>query len=324
MITEFIIAIVASFVLTALLARVIIPILKSKKMGQYIKDIGPRWHKSKEGTPTMGGITFIGAILVLALVALLINPKDHVSVLLILLLGVLNGVIGFIDDYQKLIKKNNDGLNEKQKTILQVLAAGMYLFVMRVCGLIDTKLEIPFSNIEIELGIVYYLFAILLIWVMVNSVNITDGIDGLASTVTFFVSIFFAVVSFYFANRATGLVSGLLIGGMIGFLVYNLNPARVFMGDTGSLFLGGVITALAFALNEPLVVVICGLLYIAELATSALQVVVFKLSGRKKRLFKMAPYHHHLEQCGWSENKIVAVFSAITIVLSVVAWFAIK
>ena len=324
MITEFIIAIVASFVLTALLARVIIPILKSKKMGQYIKDIGPRWHKSKEGTPTMGGITFIGAILVLALVALLINPKDYVSVLLILLLGVLNGVIGFIDDYQKLIKKNNDGLNEKQKTILQVLAAGMYLFAMRICGLIDTKLEIPFSNIEIELGIVYYLFAILLIWVMVNSVNITDGIDGLASTVTFFVSIFFAVVSFYFANRATGLVSGLLIGGMIGFLVYNLNPARVFMGDTGSLFLGGVITALAFALNEPLVVVICGLLYIAELATSALQVVVFKLSGRKKRLFKMAPYHHHLEQCGWSENKIVAVFSAITIVLSVVAWFAIK
>ena len=323
MITEFIIAIIASFILTALVSRFIIPILKSRKMGQYIKDIGPRWHKSKEGTPTMGGISFILAISAVAAVALLINPSGAINVIAIMLLGILNALIGFIDDYQKLIKKNNDGLGEMQKTFLQLLAGGIYLFVMRVSGLVDTKLEIPFSDIELELGIFYYVLALALIWGMTNSTNITDGIDGLAATVTFVVGSFFAVCSFYLGNRPAELVSGLLIGGMLGFLVYNLNPARVFMGDTGSLYIGGIITGIAFAINEPFVVVICGLVYVLEFASSALQRYVYILSGRKKRLFKMAPIHHHFEQCGWSENKIVAIFSATTAVCCVVAWFAI-
>ena len=323
MIIEFLIVMVAAFALTVALSRFIIPILKSRKMGQYIKDIGPRWHKSKEGTPTMGGIIFIAAMTVVSALALIVDGSDALRVVFIMLLGLMNAVVGFIDDYQKLVKKNNDGLGEWQKTLLQLLAGGIYLFLMKICGFIDTSLEIPFSNVQIELGIFYYAIALALIWGMVNSVNITDGIDGLASTVTLVVGGFFALCAFYFGNRPAELVSAALIGGMIGFLVYNFHPARVFMGDTGSLFIGGIITALAFAINEPFVVVICGLVYVLELGSSALQRYVFKLSGRKKRLFKMAPVHHHFEQCGWSENKIVAVFSAATLVFCVVAWFSI-
>ena len=194
---------------------------------------------------------------------------------------------------------------------------------MKMNGFIDTSLEIPFTSIEIELGIFYYVVALGLIWGMVNSTNITDGIDGLASTITLVVGGFFALCAFSFGNRPTEIVSAALIGGMVGFLVYNFHPARVFMGDTGSLFIGGIITALAFAINEPLVVLICGLVYVLEFGSSALQRYVYKLSGRKKRLFKMAPIHHHFEQCGWSENKIVAVFSSITVICCVIAWFAI-
>ena len=323
MLIEFLIVMIATFLLTVAFSRFIIPILKSRKMGQYIKDIGPRWHKSKEGTPTMGGITFIAAMTVVSALALIVDGRDALPLAFIMLLGLLNAVIGFIDDYQKLVKKNNDGLGEWQKTLLQLLAGGIYLFLMKMNGFIDTSLEIPFTSIEIELGIFYYVVALGLIWGMVNSTNITDGIDGLASTITLVVGGFFALCAFSFGNRPTEIVSAALIGGMVGFLVYNFHPARVFMGDTGSLFIGGIITALAFAINEPLVVLICGLVYVLELGSSALQRYVYKLSGRKKRLFKMAPIHHHFEQCGWSENKIVAVFSSITVICCVIAWFAI-
>ena len=323
MLIEFLIVMIATFLLTVAFSRFIIPILKSRKMGQYIKDIGPRWHKSKEGTPTMGGVTFIAAMTVVSALALIVDGRDALPLVFIMLLGLLNAVIGFIDDYQKLVKKNNDGLGEWQKTLLQLLAGGIYLFLMKMNGFIDTSLEIPFTSIEIELGIFYYVVALGLIWGMVNSTNITDGIDGLASTITLVVGGFFALCAFSFGNRPTEIVSAALIGGMVGFLVYNFHPARVFMGDTGSLFIGGIITALAFAINEPLVVLICGLVYVLELGSSALQRYVYKLSGRKKRLFKMAPIHHHFEQCGWSENKIVAVFSSITVICCVIAWFAI-
>ena len=323
MLIEFLIVMIATFLLTVAFSRFIIPILKSRKMGQYIKDIGPRWHKSKEGTPTMGGVTFIAAMTVVSALALIVDGRDALPLVFIMLLGLLNAVIGFIDDYQKLVKKNNDGLGEWQKTLLQLLAGGIYLFLMKMNGFIDTSLEIPFTSIEIELGIFYYVVALGLIWGMVNSTNITDGIDGLASTITLVVGGFFALCAFSFGNRPTEIVSAALIGGMVGFLVYNFHPARVFMGDTGSLFIGGIITALAFAINEPLVVLICGLVYVLEFGSSALQRYVYKLSGRKKRLFKMAPIHHHFEQCGWSENKIVAVFSSITVICCVIAWFAI-
>lgn len=320
MLIEFFAALVITFALTVLLARVIIPILKSKKMGQKILDIGPRWHKSKEGTPTMGGICFIIPILLVSALALIVKNDEWKPVLFALGLALANGLIGLVDDYAKLIKKQNEGLLAWQKFGLQVVVAGIYLFLMtRLCGL-DTSVSLPFVNASFELGAVYYLLAILFIAGMVNSVNLTDGVDGLASSVSLVVSAFFAVVAFYFSMRALSLVAGVLIGGLVGFLVYNFHPARVFMGDTGSLFLGGLLTGCAFIVGNPLIFLICGLVFVGEALSVILQVGVFKLSGRKKRLFKMAPIHHHFEQCGWSENKVVAVFSAVTLVCCLLAW----
>lgn len=320
MLIEFFAALVITFILTVLLARVIIPILKSKKMGQKILDIGPRWHKSKEGTPTMGGICFIIPIVFVSALALIVKNDEWKPILFALGLGLANGMIGLVDDYAKLVKKQNEGLLAWQKFGLQVAVAALYLFLMtRLCGL-DTSLPISFFGVSLELGIVYYIVAIFFIAGMVNSVNLTDGIDGLASSVSLVVSAFFAVVAFYFSMRSLSLVSGVLIGGLVGFLVYNFHPARVFMGDTGSLFLGGLLTGCAFILDDPLIFLICGLVFVGEAVSVILQVGVFKLSGRKKRLFKMAPIHHHFEQCGWSENKVVAVFSAVTLGCCALAW----
>lgn len=324
MITEFIIAMIASFALTVAFSRFIIPILKSRKMGQMIKDIGPRWHKSKEGTPTMGGICFIFAMLIVSVAAIIVNREGAIPFALAMGLGLMNGLIGFIDDYRKLVKKDNEGLLAWQKFALQLVAAGVYLFVMTVSGNLETTLQIPFTDIRLEnLGVLYYIIAVLIITGMSNSTNLTDGIDGLASSITLVVAAFFALYGFYAQSRPLELISAVLIGGMIGFLVYNFHPARVFMGDTGSLFLGGLVTGAAFAMGQPLVILICGFVYVFEAISVILQVGVFKLSGRKKRLFKMAPVHHHFEQCGWSENKIVAVFSAATLVFCTIAWFAI-
>ena len=323
MLIEFFAALVITFVLTVLLARVIIPILKSKKMGQKILDIGPRWHKSKEGTPTMGGICFIIPILLVSALALIIKNDEWKPVLFVIGMGLANGLIGLVDDYAKLVKKQNEGLLAWQKSGLQVVVAGIYLFLMtRLCGL-ETLLPIPFFGVSFDLGVVYYVLAIFFIVGMVNSVNLTDGVDGLASSVSLVVAAFFAVVAFYFSMRSLSLVAGVLIGGLVGFLVYNFHPARVFMGDTGSLFLGGLLTGCAFMLGNPLIFFIGGLVFVGEAVSVILQVSVFKLSGRKKRLFKMAPIHHHFEQCGWSENKVVAVFSAVTLACCILAWFGI-
>ena len=194
---------------------------------------------------------------------------------------------------------------------------------MTLWGGMTTVLELPFTEFSIDLGIVYYVVAIILITGVVNSVNLTDGIDGLASSVTLVVAGFLSACAFRLEMRSLSLIGALLIGGMIGFLVYNFHPARVFMGDTGSLFLGGILVGAAFALGEPLIILVAGLVYVIETASVMLQVSVFKLSGRKKRLFRMAPIHHHFEQCGWSENKVVAVFSSATLVLCVASWFGI-
>ncbi len=318
---EFFAVLVLTFVLTVLAARFIIPILKSKKMGQKILDIGPRWHKSKEGTPTMGGIAFIIPIVLVTAVAMLINSREWKTALFALGLGLANGLVGFVDDYAKLVKKQNEGLLAWQKFGLQVVVGALYLWLMTAFGGLDTKLAIPFFGITLELGIVYYVIAIFFIAGMVNAVNLTDGIDGLASSVSFVVAAFFAIVAFFTASRSMSLMSGALIGGLVGFLVYNFHPARVFMGDTGSLFLGGILTGLAFTAGNPLIFLIAGFVFLMEAVSVILQVSVFKLSGRKKRLFKMAPIHHHFEKCGWSENKVVAVFSALTLAFCVLAWF---
>ena len=335
---EFIIVLLSVFALTAFLLRLIIPVLKSHKLGQPIKDIGPRWHKSKEGTPVMGGIGFILATLIVLLIISIVSwirgtVAELVPLALALGLAVANGMIGFFDDYCKLLKKQNEGLKAYQKYLLQLVVAAVYLLFMSITGNLSTELFIPFVKKTIVLDgylkILYYAIALLLITGIVNSVNLTDGIDGLAASVTAVVGGFFAVLAFYIsrtnhaAGRSLSLLSSSVIGGTLGFLVYNWNPARVFMGDTGSLYLGGAVVGAAFMLNRPLVILIAGFVYVFEAISVILQVGVFKLSGRKKRLFKMAPFHHHLEKCGWKEVTIVCVFTLLTVGFCVAAWFSI-
>lgn len=323
----FVAALVCTFGLTVAISRKLIPYLKSKKMGQKILDIGPRWHKSKEGTPTMGGFAFIIAAVVVGLlgavyIALTDGMRSTLPFIMTLALGVAGGLIGCIDDSAKLRKAQNEGLTAGQKYILQVLAAAVYLVGMTLtCG-IDTTMHIPFTDIDVELGIFYYVLAMLLLTGVINSVNLTDGLDGLASSITLLVGAFFTACGFLtgMAEPDNGLVllGALLMGGCGGFLVYNFYPARVFMGDTGSLFLGGMVVGGAFMLDDPLLVVIFGIWYIVETVSVILQVGYFKLT-HGKRLFKMAPLHHHFEKCGWSEVKIVCMASVITLIACVVS-----
>ena len=328
MIIEFISVALAIFLITVVLEKLIIPILKSHKVGQKILEIGPRWHMNKADTPTMGGICFIMAILVvMAIMAVIIavqgGSKELIPLSLALGLATLNGMIGFFDDYTKLIKKQNEGFSAKTKIILQSAVAIIYLVAMALTNNINTSLHIPFTSIWLELGAIYYIFAFVLIIGFVNSVNLTDGIDGLASSVTLVVGIFFSVVAFSLGNRMLALIGAALIGATAGFLMYNFHPARVFMGDTGSLFLGGLVVGATFVLDEPMIIFLVGIIYLTEAVSDIIQVGVFKLSGRKKRVFKMAPIHHHFEQCGWSEIKIVIVFSLVTAIFSAIAYFGI-
>ena len=322
---EFAVALVSSFILTAILSRFIIPIFKKKHIGQSIRAEGPSWHSGKAGTPTMGGICFIIAMLIvgtaMAVWCVKQDGEDMLPFVMAMLLALLNGAIGMFDDYCKLLKKQNEGLKAHQKFFLQCLTAAAYVYVMTLLDCIDTSVHIPFTSIEVELGIVYYVFAILTIVGMVNSVNLTDGLDGLASSITFVVAGFFAVVAFTLMNTSLAVFSALIVGAMIGFLIFNRHPAKVFMGDTGSLFLGGAVTGAAFMINEPLIIFIAGGVYLFEVISVMLQVWSFKT--RSKRIFLMTPAHHHLEKCGWSENKIVIVFSLITLLLCAVAYFGI-
>ncbi len=316
---------------TVLISRRLIPYLKSKKMGQKILEIGPRWHKSKEGTPTMGGLAFIAASALAAAVVFVLAlvwgaAEKLLPFFAVYGYGLTNGLIGVIDDRAKLRKKQNEGLTAPQKYLLQLFAAALFLMAMHFVGIIDTTLAIPFTSITVQLGFFYYIIALLLLTGIVNAVNLTDGIDGLASGVTFVVGMFFAAAAYFSVvigepSASLALVSAVLIGSTVGFLVYNFYPARVFMGDTGSLFLGGMVVGGAFLTGSPLLVVLCGIVYIAETASVILQVGYFKLT-HGKRLFLMAPIHHHFEKKGWSEVKIVCVFSTVTVLFCVICWFA--
>jgi len=319
-----------SFICCMLLTRFLIPKLKSLKMGQKILEIGPRWHKGKEGTPTMGGIAMIISLLfvtVLALIIGLINESFRsVTSRLALVFGyaLLNGLTGIIDDRVKLLKKQNEGLKAWQKYGLQLICAVLFIVGMRLTGNMTTELHIPFTAITVDLGFFYYIIAVLLLTGVVNAVNLTDGIDGLAASNSLLVGVFFAVCAFSekLGGNDTALLGGALAGMCGGFLIYNFYPAKIFMGDTGSLFLGGLIIGGAFLLNSPLTVILFGLVFIIETASVILQVASFKLT--KKRIFKMAPIHHHFEMCGWSEIKIVTVFSIVTTVMCIVSYFALR
>lgn len=342
----FLFLLISVFLLTVGFSRILIPKLKSLKMGQKILDIGPRWHKSKEGTPTMGGLAFIAAAIVSTLLFWGFtflgtgNPTavlDAAPFLITLLFAVVSGLVGIIDDSVKLTKKQNEGLTAPQKFLLQVITAAIYIFVMKSFGFVDTVLHIPFLDLEWDLGILYYVFAILLLTGVVNSVNLTDGIDGLASTETFVVGGFFAVTAFFakdafFSHTAEAandhlslaLCSAIAIGASLGFLIYNFYPARVFMGDTGSLFFGALVVGCAFLANNPLIILFAGLMYIIETISVILQTSYFKFTrifhGQGKRLFKMSPIHHHFEMCGWNEIKIVSVFGGMTFLFCLITY----
>lgn len=327
MIVKFFIAMAICFVGAAVLGRVFIPVLKSYKVGQKIREIGPRWHKSKEGTPMMGGLFFIVPVVLTMLVYAFLCidfAENGVRFLLAVALALANGAIGFIDDARKLFKKQNEGLRAGEKFMLQLIAAALYLLGMAHFGGLSTVLRIPFFNVSFELGTFYYVIALIVIVGVTNAVNLTDGIDGLASSVTAVVSVFFALSALAAANDGAFYLAGALFGGCLGFLVYNLNPARIFMGDTGSLFLGGAVCALAFLMNDPLIILVAGIIYIVEAFSVMLQVGYFKITkkitGEGKRLFKMSPIHHHFERSGWSENKIVAVFCLVTLAACTLAY----
>ncbi len=315
-----------TFALTAIILRFLIPKLKSMKLGQQILDIGPRWHKSKEGTPTMGGLGFnISAVIVGSVMAVAMaasgNSEGLEKLIIVLAFAVVSGAIGIVDDMTKFKNHRNEGLTATQKYLLQLISAGLFLAALKFTDNITTEITLPFTEISADIGVFYYIISILLITGIVNAVNLTDGIDGLASSVTLALSAFFAVAAFSLEQLPTAVMSGITAGACLGFLVYNFYPARVFMGDTGSLFLGGLAIGMAYMLGNPLIIVIVGIVYIGEAASVILQVGCYKLT--KKRILKMAPIHHHFEKCGWSELKIVGVFSLVTVIAGVIAYFGI-
>ena len=335
-IMEIVLPIAVSFVITAVAGKLLIPALRRLKAGQSIKEIGPTWHMTKQGTPTMGGLMFIIGIgitiLVLGWQRMMAGSFVH---LYVYLFALVFGGIGFIDDYQKVKHHQNTGLTAPQKFILQLAAAVAFLCLMRYEGMLSPNLYIPFWNTHLVMPwIVYLIFAAFVIVGTVNAVNITDGIDGLSSSVTLPVAAFFtwegcgympqylvlAAIPVYYTQLS--IFSAALFGGLVGFLLYNHYPAKVFMGDTGSLFLGGAVAALAFAYDMPLVLILVGFVYICETLSDIIQVGYFKLT-HGKRIFKMAPLHHHFEMCGWKETKVVAVFTAVSVIGCVIAYFAV-
>lgn len=316
---------VLSFVAALILLRIFIPILKSVKLGQKILDIGPRWHKSKEGTPIMGGLFFGVSALFVGAAALLTAhfkgmTEDVWAVVISAAFIVLNLLTGFIDDYVKLFKKQNKGLSASAKLLLQLISSACYIAALNIFCSFSTELFIPFIG-NVDFGFFYYPIVLIGIMYTVNCVNLTDGVDGLAGSVTAVVLMFFSLVGAIFGNTDVLFISLPMLGALVAFLVYNIHPAKIFMGDTGSLMLGGVVVACAFILKMPFIIFICGFVYIFEGLSVVLQVISFKLTG--KRIFKMSPLHHHYEMSGWSENKIVTVFTLSTAVLCVISYFAI-
>ncbi len=320
-------ATLVSFLLTLAFGRFVIPMLRALHAGQSIREVGPQWHNSKAGTPTMGGIMFIAAIL-LCTVGFgwksMVENADYTH-LYVLGLALCYGLVGFADDFVKVKLKRNLGLTASQKFLLQLVVAVIFLFVLKKSGDLSCDLYIPFWNLDLEIPTaVYMIFAAFVIVGCVNAVNLTDGIDGLAGSVTAVTCVFFLAAGLLAELTTLSLFASALLGGLLAFVVgYNHHPAKCFMGDTGSLFLGGAVAAMAFALDMPLVLIPVGIVYILETLSDIIQVVYFKAT-HGKRFFKMAPLHHHLEKCGWSEWKIVGVFSAVTAVCSALAWLGIQ
>lgn len=305
---------IIAFICSLILAKLAIPFLHRIKFGQSIREEGPKWHQSKSGTPTMGGIIFILPSAICTLCSVAYMP-DKIQAVRIVLTAISFGMVGFADDYIKVVKKRNLGLKSGQKMLLQLICTAAFLTSMCLDRSINTRLYIPFANIRVELGLFYYVFAMFAVAAMVNAVNLTDGIDGLATGVTMPVLAALSVFAFITGQRSTALSMIILIGALLAFFMFNKHPAKVFMGDMGSLFLGGFISACVFTMNNPLLFLFVGLMYTVETVSVTLQVMYFKAT-HGKRLFKMSPIHHHFELCGFSENKIVVLFVTVTVIAS--------
>lgn len=309
--------VVISFILAYLIGKSMIPILHKMKYGQSIREEGPKSHMTKQGTPTMGGLIFIfSTTIVTVLYSVLYAKTFNNKAIMVLLIFIAFGFVGFLDDYLKIKRKKNLGLTANQKMILlTIITIGIYFFTRKFIG---TVVYIPIFDIKIDIGFLYLPFLFVYFVGVTNAVNLTDGLDGLATSVTIVVLIFLFISAFIIGHIDLGFFAFILIGSLMGFLIFNVNPAKVFMGDTGSLALGGAIAALALFLRIEIILILAGIVYVIEALSVIIQVVVFKIT--KKRVFKMAPIHHHFEYLGWSENKIVYVFTGITLVGCIISF----
>ena len=325
MVTRILAAFGISLAVTAGVGYFLIPFLRRVKAGQSIKRDGPVWHMSKEGTPTMGGLMFIAGMLAAVLIVCVRELREgDWSAPAMLFFALVQGAIGFTDDLEKIRRHGNQGLTGWQKSLLQLVVAVAFVLLLRYIGYLSPNLYIPFFDRVVPLPEpVYVAFCAFVILGTVNAVNLTDGVDGLVTGVTLPVSLCFAALAVTWGMEPQAVFAAALTAGLIGFLVYNRHPAKVFMGDTGSLFLGGAVCALAFAMDMPLALVPLGIVYIAEAMSDILQVGYFKLT-HGKRIFKMAPIHHHFEKCGWSEWKVFWVFSSVSLAFALLTWLCLR
>ena len=314
MIKVVITAVLISFGISAVACPVLIPFLKKIKFGQQVREDGPQAHLKKQGTPTMGGIAFLFSVILTSLFFM----KSYPQIIPILFMTVGFGFVGFLDDYIKVVRKHSEGLNPKQKMAAQFVITAIFCFYMMKYSGGGTVIHIPFLHTDWDMGWLYIPMVFLVVLGTDNGVNFTDGLDGLCTSVTIIVATFFTVVAM---TTVSGIVpiTGAVVGALLGFLLFNVYPARVFMGDTGSLALGGFVASSAFMMQMPIFIAIVGLIYLVEVLSVIIQVTYFKKTGGK-RFFKMAPIHHHFELCGWSETRVVGVFSIITAILCLIAY----
>ena len=325
MILQLLLAFAISMAVTVVVGLFLIPALRRAKAGQSIKTDGPVWHMSKQGTPTMGGIMFIAGIAVACVTAgISCIAQGDLTHIYVFAFALIYGAIGFLDDYEKLKKKQNLGLTAAQKFILQLVVAIAFILLMRLTGKLTPSFYIPFFNVTVAVPeVLYFAVSAFIIVGCVNAVNLTDGVDGLVTGVSIPVGLCYTAVAVVWSYTSMGIFAAALTGGLAGFLIFNFHPAKVFMGDTGSLFLGGAVCAAAFAMDMPLILVPLGIIYICETLSDIIQVTYFKLT-HGKRIFKMAPLHHHFEMCGWSEYKLFAVFTAVSEIFAVISFFAVS
>ena len=317
-------AFAVSFIVTVATGHILIPALLRRKAGQAIREDGPVWHNKKEGTPTLGGLMFIVGIAVSCLTVGFSEIKGgEFNKIFMFIFALIFAGIGFLDDKEKLKNKRNLGLKASQKFALQLVVSILFVLLLRLTGRLSPALYIPFVNIYLRLPLpLYYIFVAFVAVGTVNSVNITDGADGLATGVSIPIAICFTAISILWSAASLGIFSAALSGGLIAFLIFNFYPAKIFMGDTGAQFLGGVICAFAFAFDMPLILIPLGIVYFVETLSDIIQIIYFKAT-HGKRYFKMAPLHHHLELCGWSEYKLFIVFTAVSAVFSALSFFGV-